>query len=65
MYLQKGQSVLLYLIPDRAWAVINIYAENQGIGKKGNTVRVVPETSPDKNFRAMIDFIEPFLPKGQ
>ncbi len=63
MYLQKGQSVFTVFNPDRAWAVINIYGENQELVKKGNTVRVVPETSPDKNFRAMIDFIEPFYRK--
>lgn len=63
MYLQKGQSIFTVFNPDRAWAVINIYAENQELVKKGNTVRVVPETSPTKNFRATIDFIEPFYRK--
>ena len=29
----------------------------------GNTVRLVPETQPDKDFRATIDFIEPFYRK--
>ncbi len=63
MYLQKGQSIFTVFNPERAWAVLNIYAENQELVKKGNTVRVIPETSPDKNFRAMIDFIEPFYRK--
>jgi Cu(I)/Ag(I) efflux system membrane fusion protein len=31
--------------------------------KTGNIVRIVPETAPDKNFRAAIDFIEPFYRK--
>jgi Cu(I)/Ag(I) efflux system membrane fusion protein len=31
--------------------------------KTGNTVRIIPETAPDKNFRAGIDFIEPFYRK--
>ena len=63
MYVQKGQSVFTVFNPDRAWAVLNIYAENQALVRNGNTVRVVPETVPTKDFRAMIDFIEPFYRK--
>jgi membrane fusion protein, copper/silver efflux system len=63
MYLQKGQSVFTVYNPDRAWAVLNIYGENQGLVKTGNTVRIIPETAPDKDFRAGIDFIEPFYRK--
>lgn len=63
MYVQKGQSVFTVFNPDRAWAILNIYGENQSLVKKGNTVRVVPETAPDKDFRAAIDFIEPFYRK--
>ncbi len=60
MYINKGQSVLIVYNPTRAWALLNIFGDNQGLVKKGNTVRVVPETMPDKDFRARIDFIEPF-----
>jgi Cu(I)/Ag(I) efflux system membrane fusion protein len=60
MYVQKGQSVFTVFNPDRAWVILNIYGENQGIVKKGNAVRIVPETAPDKNFRGIIDFIEPY-----
>lgn len=63
MYLQKGQPVFSVYNPGRAWAVLNIYAENQGLVKTGNPVRVTPETAPGKNFRAIIDFIEPFYRK--
>ena len=63
MYLQKGQSIFTVYNPDRAWAILNIYAENQGLVKTGNTVRVTPETAPGKDFRASIDFIEPFYRK--
>ena len=31
--------------------------------KKGNTVKVIPETAPGKDFSATIDFIEPFYRK--
>jgi Cu(I)/Ag(I) efflux system membrane fusion protein len=63
MYLQKGQSVFTVFNPGRAWAILNIYGDNQSLIKTGNTVRVVPETAPGKDFRALIDFIEPFYRK--
>jgi Cu(I)/Ag(I) efflux system membrane fusion protein len=63
MYIQKGQSVFTVYNPDRAWALLNIYGENQALLKVGNAVRVVPETAPAKDFRAIIDFIEPFYRK--
>jgi Cu(I)/Ag(I) efflux system membrane fusion protein len=63
MYIQKGESIFTVYNPDRAWALLNIYGENQALIKVGNTVRVVPETAPTKDFRAIIDFIEPFYRK--
>lgn len=63
MYMQKGQSIFTVFNPARAWAVLNIYGDNQSLIKTGNTVRIVPETAPDKDFRARIDFIEPFYRK--
>lgn len=63
MYVQKGQAIFTLYNPDRAWAILNIYGENQSLVKKGNIVRVVPETAPGKDFRAKIDFIEPFYRK--
>lgn len=63
MYVQKGQSIFTVFNPDRAWAVLNIYGDNQSLIKAGNKVRIVPETAPDKDFRARIDFIEPFYRK--
>lgn len=63
MYLQKGQSIFVVYNPDRAWAILNIYGDNQGLIKIGNTVRVLPETAPGKDFSASINFIEPFYRK--
>lgn len=63
MYIQKGQSIFIVYNPDRAWAILNIYGENQALIKTGNAVRVTPETAPTKDFRATIDFIEPFYRK--
>lgn len=64
MYVQKGQTLLSVYNPHRLWAVLNIYADKQDLIKVGNTVRIVPETAPDKDFRAKIDFIEPFFREG-
>lgn len=63
MYLQKGQSIFSVFNPDRAWAILNIYGENQGLVKTGNAVRIIPETAPHNDFRASVDFIEPFYRK--
>jgi len=63
MYLQKGQPIFNVFDPAKAWALLNIYSEQQGLVKTGNVVRVVPETAPDRNFRATINFIEPFYRK--
>ena len=63
MYVQKGQTVFAVYNPERAWALLNIYSDNECLVKTGNTVKVVPETAPGKDFRAIIDFIEPFFRK--
>jgi len=63
MYLQKGQSIFTVYNPVKAWAVLNIYAENQALVKLGNPVEIIPETSPDKTITGKVDFIEPFYRK--
>lgn len=63
MYLQKGQSIFSVYNPVKAWAVLNIYAENQALIKLGNPVEIIPETSPDKIINGKVDFIEPFYRK--
>ena len=64
MYLQKGESIFTVYNPDRAWAILSIYGESQGLVKIGNPVQITPETAPDKAFGASIDFIEPFFRNG-
>ena len=46
MYLQKGQSIFTVYNPDRAWAILNIYAENQGLVKTGNSGKNNPGNCP-------------------
>jgi Cu(I)/Ag(I) efflux system membrane fusion protein len=43
--------------------LLNIFPGFQALIKKGDAVRIIPETAPRKNFRAQIDLIEPFFRK--
>lgn len=61
MYVQKGQTVFTVYNPNQAWAILNFYANKQDVIREGSSVRIVPETAPDKDFRATINFIEPFF----
>jgi Cu(I)/Ag(I) efflux system membrane fusion protein len=63
MYLQKGETIFNIYNPDRAWVILNIYGESQAIIKAGNSVHIIPETAPAKDFTARLDFIEPFYQK--
>ena len=63
MYLQKGQTIFQIYNVDRSWVLLNIFPEYEGLIKAGNAVRVIPETMPASNFRAKIDFVEPFYRK--
>lgn len=64
MYIQKGQSIFSVYNPARVWALVSIYADDQSSVKKGNNVRIVAETAPDKPFTGKINFIEPFYRRG-
>jgi Cu(I)/Ag(I) efflux system membrane fusion protein len=63
MYIEKGQTIFQLYNVDKSWVILNIFPEYQALIKKGDAVRVIPETAPAKNFRAQIDFIEPFYRK--
>ena len=63
MYVQKGQIIFQLFNTDKSWVLLNIFPEQQAMVKVGNEVRIFPETTPGKDFRAKIDFIEPFYRK--
>ena len=63
MYIEKGQVIFQVFNVDRSWVLLNIFPEYQSLVKEGAAVRVIPETVPANNFRAKIDFIEPFYRK--
>lgn len=64
MYVQQGQKIFSLTNPHKAWAVLNIFPENQHLVKIGNAVNITPEAMPQKAFRAQINFIEPFYRQG-
>ncbi len=64
MYVQQGQRIFSLTNPHKAWAVLNIFPENQHYVQVGNAVKIVPEAMPQKAFRAQINFIEPFYRQG-
>jgi Cu(I)/Ag(I) efflux system membrane fusion protein len=60
MYISKAQNLFVIYNPSKAWVVLNIFSGQAGMVKVGDKVRISPETAPDKDFRAAINFIEPF-----
>lgn len=64
MYVQKGQAVFNIYNPSRAWATLSVYADGQALLKKGQLVKITPETAPAKAFQGKVDFIEPFYRNG-
>lgn len=64
MYVQKGQNVFSVFNPGKAWAVLNIFTGQAAMVKVGDKVRIIPETDPKKDFRAAINYIEPFYREG-
>jgi membrane fusion protein, copper/silver efflux system len=60
MYVTKGQNLFIIYNPSKAWAVLNIFSGQAGMVKTGDKVRISPETAPGKDFRAAINYIEPF-----
>jgi membrane fusion protein, copper/silver efflux system len=63
MYVKSGQNLFTIYNPAKAWAALNIYTDKQGLIKKGQSVKITPETAPNRAFQGRIDFIEPFYRK--
>jgi Cu(I)/Ag(I) efflux system membrane fusion protein len=64
MYVQKGQPVFAVFNAEKAWAILNIFAGQSALVKKGDKVRITPETDPAKDFQASVSYIEPYFEKG-
>lgn len=64
MYVQKGQNIFSVYNPNRVWALLNIFTGQAAMVKVGNKVRITPETNPEADFRAAINYIEPVYREG-
>jgi Cu(I)/Ag(I) efflux system membrane fusion protein len=64
MYVEKGQSVFSVSNPDRAWILLNLFPADLAKVKVGNKVRIQPESAPSVDFRATVEYIEPFVREG-
>lgn len=64
MYVQKGQTIFSVFNPAKAWAVLNIFAGQAALVKKGDQVLIHPESAPGKSFMASISYIEPYYRAG-
>ena len=64
MYIQKGQNIFSVFDPDRAWVLLNIFPDQVSMIKLGNQVHIVPESNPNSDFKAKIDYIEPVYRTG-
>ena len=60
MYVEKGQTVFQVFNMDRSWALLKVFPGDAGLVRKGDAVRLVPETAPDKAFDGKIDEVLPF-----
>ncbi len=64
MYVTTGQPLFQIYDQSRSWVVLNLFAGDNRLIKVGTPVTIVPETVPEKKFKAAISFIEPFYRSG-
>jgi len=60
MYVEKGVTVFQVFNMDRSWALLKVFPGDAGLVRKGDAVRLVPETAPDKAFDGKVDEMLPF-----
>jgi membrane fusion protein, copper/silver efflux system len=61
MYIQKGQTLLMIMNHHKAWAALQIFANDQSLVNTGNAVTIIPETDTSAVIDGQIDLIEPFF----
>jgi Cu(I)/Ag(I) efflux system membrane fusion protein len=64
MYVQKGQTLFSVFDPGKAWAVLNLFADQAAMVRPGDKVRITPDADSKKGFRAALSYIEPFYRTG-
>jgi len=61
MYVTKGQTLFKVYSPQHLWVLLNIYADQLNMVKKGQRVELKSETKPDQLIIGKVDYIEPFF----
>ncbi len=61
MYVNKGQTLFMIMNHHKAWAALKIFPNQQSAVKKGNRVKIIPETDTTAIVNGTVDFIEPFF----
>ena len=61
MYVQKGQTLFMIMNHHMVWAALQIFLNQQSLIKKGDAVKIIPETDTNAAINGNIDFIEPFF----
>lgn len=61
MYVDKGQALFMIMNHHKAWAALQIFPNQQSVIKKGDEVKIIPETDTAAIIKGTIDFVEPFF----
>ncbi len=61
MYVNKGQPLFMIMNHHKAWAALQIFPNQQSVIKKGDAVKIIPETDTTAIINGTIDFVEPFF----
>ena len=61
MYVNKGQNLFMIMNHHKAWAALQIFPNQQSVIKKGDHVKIIPETDTSAFINGTVDFIEPFF----
>ncbi|HET7118551.1 MAG TPA: HlyD family efflux transporter periplasmic adaptor subunit [Hanamia sp.] len=61
MYVTKGQTLFNIMNHKKTWAALQIFPEDQSIVKKGDGVKITPESDTSVVIKGKINFIEPFF----
>ncbi len=64
MSVQKGQTLFMIMDHHKAWAALQVFADDQPLVQKGNALTIVPEADTAAVINGTVDFIEPFFRAG-
>ncbi|WP_051477537.1 efflux RND transporter periplasmic adaptor subunit [Aquimarina pacifica] len=60
-YIKEGEAILRVSNLSSVWAEFDVYENQIGVFKEGQQIKIEVPSSPEKNFDAIISFIDPIL----